>query len=65
MIFIKNLLVLEKVTPRTKDNKSLKTKVLNNTGVFYNFLYYTYKNKYNKEINSLDKKNKKSLATKN
>ena len=43
--FHKKFTGLKKVTPRTKDNKSLKTKVLNNAGDLYNFLYYTYKNK--------------------
>ena len=44
---------------RTKGNKNLKTKVLNDAGDLYNDLYYIYKNKYNKEINSLDTENRK------
>ena len=61
MIFIKNLLVLKNVTPRTKDNKSLKIKVLKDVGDLYNDLSYIYKNKYNEEINNLDTENKKEL----
>ena len=35
--------------------------MLNNVGDIYNELYYIYKNKYNKKINSLDTKNRKKL----
>ena len=35
--------------------------MLTNAGDIYNELYYIYKNKYNKKINSLDKKNSKKL----
>ena len=52
---------LKNVTSQTKDSKKLKTKVLKNAGDLYNNLYYIYKNKYNKEISSLDTENKKKL----
>ena len=35
--------------------------MLINAGDLYNLLYYIYKNKYNKKINSLDTKNKTKL----
>ena len=59
--FHKKFTGLKNVTPRTEDNKSLKTKVLKDAGDLYNNLYYIYKNKYNKEINSLDTENKKKF----
>ena len=52
---------LKNLFPRTKNNKELKQEVLINAGDIYNELYYIYKNKYNKKINSLDKKNRKEL----
>ena len=52
---------LKNLVPRTKNNKKLKQEVLINAGDIYNELYYIYKNKYNKKINSLDKKNRKEL----
>ena len=59
--FHEKLTGLKNVTSQTKDSKKLKTKVLKNAGDLYNNLYYIYKNKYNKEINSLDTENKKKL----
>ena len=44
-----------------KKQKELKNKVLCNAENLYNKLYYIYKDKCNKEINSLDTKNKKKL----
>ena len=41
--------------------KELKNKVLSNAENLYNKLYYIYKDKYNKEINSLDTKNKEKF----
>ena len=35
--------------------------MLTNAGYIYNELYYIYKNKYNKKINSLSTKNRKNL----
>ena len=32
--------------------------MLINAGALYNLLYYSYKNKYNQKINSLDTKNR-------
>ena len=59
--FHKKFTDLKNVTPWTEDKKSLKTKVLRDAGDLYNALYYIYKNKYNKEINSLDTENRKKL----
>ena len=47
---------LNNLVPQTENNKKLKPKVLNNAGNIYNELYCIYKNKYNKKVNSLDKK---------
>ena len=53
----KKFISLKNLTdPRTENNKKLKQEVLINAGDIYNELYYIYKNKYNKKINSLDKK---------
>ena len=41
-----------------KKQKELKNKVLCNAENLYNKLYYIYKDKCNKEINSLDTKKK-------
>ena len=65
MIFIKKLTRFKIVAPRTKDKRILKNKVLSNARNLYNGLYYIYKDKYNKEINSLNTENKKSSTTKN
>ena len=54
-LFIKN------VTPRSKDNKNLKEKVLNDVGDLFNELCYIYKDKYSKEINNLNTEDKKKL----
>ena len=53
---------LKNLVLRTKNNKELKEEVLINAGDIYNELYYIYKNKYNKKINSLDTKNRKKLG---
>ena len=53
------------VVPRTEYNKNKKKEVLINAGDIYNELHYTYKNKYNKKIDRLSAKNKKSLITNN
>ena len=45
----------------TRKKKELKNKILNNTGGLYNNLYHSYKDKYNREINSLDTENRKRL----
>ena len=56
---------LKNVTPRTEANKNLKEKVLDSIRDLFNELYYIYKDKYNEEINSLNKKTKKNLITQN
>ena len=48
-----------------KKKKELKNQVLPNAKKLYNVLYYIYKDKYNKEINSLDTNNKEWLDYKN
>ena len=52
---------LNNLKTRTKDNEKRKQEVLTNVGDIYNELYDIYKSKYNKEINSLNAKNKKKL----
>ena len=49
------------VQPRTNDQEKLKQEVLTNVGVIYNELYYNYKSKYNKKIDTLSVKNKKKV----
>ena len=48
-----------------KKKKGLKNKVLPNVKKHYNELYYIYKEKYNKEINSLNTDDKESFDYKN
>ena len=43
-----------------KNTKELNNEVLSNVRDLYNELYYIYKDKYNKEINNLDTKNRKA-----
>ena len=57
----KKFISLKNLTPRTENNKKLKQEVLINAGDLYNSLYYIYKNKYNKKINSLDTENRTKL----
>ena len=52
---------LNNLVPWTENNKELKQEVLTNAGDIYNELYYIYKNKYNKKINSLNTKNRIKL----
>ena len=59
--FNKKFTVLKNVAPQTEANKNLNEKVLNNAGDLYNDLYHICKNKYNKELNSLDTENRKKL----
>ena len=49
------------VKPRTKDNQTLKQEMLNNVGDIYNELYDIYKSKYNKKIDRLSGKDKKTF----
>ena len=56
---------LKNVSSRKEEKKELKNQVLFNTKKLYNVLYYIYKDKYNKEINSLDRNNKEWLDYKN
>ena len=56
---------LNKLKPQKENNEKRKQEVLTNVGDIYNELYDIYKSKYNKKINSLDAKNKKSSITKN
>ena len=59
--FNNEIISLKNVAPRKEEKKELKTKVLSNAEKLYNKLYYIYKDKYNKETNSLDTKNKEKL----
>ena len=45
----------------TEDTEKLKQEVLTNVGDIYNELYYIYKSKHSKKINSLNAKNKQNL----
>ena len=56
---------LKNLVPRTKNNKELKQEVIVNASNIYNELYYLYKNRYNKKINSLGTKNRIKLDYKN
>ena len=55
---------LKNLIPQTKNNEELKKEVLINAENLYNDLYYIYKYKYNKKINSLNTENKKKLNSK-
>ena len=57
--FKKRFNKLKTVDPQTKENKVLKTKVLDNVGDLFNELYYVSKDKYNEEKDGLNTKNKK------
>ena len=56
---------LKNVSSRKEEKKELKNQALFNTKKLYNVLYYICKDKYNKEINSLDRNNKEWLDYKN
>ena len=60
-MYHKKFISLSNLTPRTKSKEKLKQEVLKNAGDIYNKLYYIYKNKYNKKINSLNAKNRIKL----
>ena len=63
--FKRNIFDLKGVSPRKREKKELKNKVLANVKKRYNELYYIYKEKYNKEINSLNTDDKESFDYKN
>ena len=52
---------LKNLVLRTKNNKEPKQEVLINAGNVYNKLYYIYKDKYTKKINSLSAEDKKKF----
>ena len=52
---------LKNVASRKEEKKELKNKVLSNAENLYKELYYIYKDKYNKEINILDTKNREKF----
>ena len=59
---IKKFIKFKNVISQTEANKNLKEKVLDNIAdLFFNELYYIYKDKYNEEINSLDTKDRKKF----
>ena len=60
-MYHKKFTSLNNLTPRTENKKKLKEEVLINAGEIYNELYYIYKSKYNKKINSLDTENRTKL----
>ena len=55
------IISLKNVASRKEEKKELKNKVLSNAENLYNKLYYIYKDKHNKETNSLDTKNKEKF----
>ena len=59
--FNDEIIGLNRINPRKRNRKKLKNEVLSNVRDLYNELYYIYKDKYNKEINNLDTKNRKKL----
>ena len=61
----KNLNSLIDLKPRSRENKNKRLKVIIHAGDIYNNFYNIYKSKYNKKIDSLSAKNKKSLITNN
>ena len=60
-MYHKKFTSLNNLTPRTENKEKLKEEMLINAGDIYNELYYIYKNKYNKKINSLDTQNRTKL----
>ena len=56
---------LKNVSSRKEEKKELKNQVLFNAKKLYNILYYIYKDKYNKKINSLNTNDKERLDYKN
>ena len=56
---------LENLSSRKEEKKELKNQVLFNAKKLYNILYYIYKDKYNKKINSLNTNDKERLDYKN
>ena len=59
--FKKRFNKLKTVDPQTNENKAFKPKVLDNVRGLFNELYYIYKDKYNKEKDGLNTKNKKAF----
>ena len=56
---------LENLSSRKEEKRELKNQVLFNAKKLYNILYYIYKDKYNKKINSLNTNDKERLDYKN
>ena len=59
--FDDEIIGLKNVASRKEEKNPLKNKVLSSAWNLCNELYYIYKDKYSKEINNLDKKNKEKL----
>ena len=55
---------LNNVASRKEEKRELNNKVSSNTENLYNKLYYIYKHKHNKEINSLDTKKRRAWLQK-
>ena len=56
---------LKNLSSQNEENKELKNQVLFNAKKLYNVLYYIYKDKYNKKVNSLNTNDKEWLDYKN
>ena len=61
----KKFVELNKLVPRTKNNKNKKKRSWIIVSKIYNELYDIYESKYNKNIDRLSAKNKKNLITNN
>ena len=56
---------LNKLKPQRRDNKNKRLEVIIHAGNIYSKLYDIYRSKYNKKIDILSVKNKKSLIKNN
>ena len=59
--FHKKLTKFKNVNPQAKENEDLKAKVLGNVGDLFNDLYYIYKERYEEEKDTLNKKTQKKI----
>ena len=62
--FNDKIIGLKNVASRKEEKRELKNKVLSNARDHDKNLYYAYKDKYDKEINSLDTNNREKLHSK-
>ena len=60
--FHKRFTKFKDVNPQTNENKDLKAKVLDNAGDLFNDWYYIYKERYEEERDTLNKKDTKKFG---